>query len=402
MSNNFRAFCCQRRRRAKSMQTLFPAVTVLSAACGGGQSVIDGSPPPAQQQGVQLYSPNHELLQEASAFCANLSWTTCLKPEFTDDQAFMGPDKQTYGPTAFIAPAENLNSHQSQSAFAGPPVLVAYVLVPQSPIPLSSSYTDLRLGYGNHCVFLIHTGNEYKAYLVPQATQNCDPYPTPLPQHELRVVAIASAAFPGHPNIPPVARFHEGIKGPLNGVAFLGFKCADRWCLVLPQAQAGETVSEWAPPHRGVHENLKTWSVYGWNDSQHLAVQNPNGGLMRSTMRASVVADTNLGNLTEAHFAQGFQHVATVFFSGGTTGKYKDAWNYRRGENEVFIRKIDDTTWVGEIRRKRLFGWSVKQVPVHRRGHNTPIPATARFMWTSTDEDLWIECDDGCCRVSGS
>jgi hypothetical protein len=401
MSKKLRQFCGQKCRGARSLRRLLAGVGLFAVACSTDAS--NTVEVPAQTAGVQIYSENHELLQLASAFCANLQWTTCLKPEYTDDQPFMGENKQTYGPTAFIAPAEDLDTRTSEIDFQAAPVLVAYVLVPQSPLPLSRTYTDLRLGYGNHCVFLMHAGGEFKAYVVPETSGTCASYPAPLPAHELRVIAVASAAFPGHPNIPPVARFHEGEKGPNAGVPFLGIKCGSSWCLVLPQAQAGEIVKEWLPPHAGVHNDRQTWSVYGWNDSQHLALPNPNGGLMRSTMRASVVAVPNLDNITEAQYAQGFQHVATVYFTGGTAGKYKGAWNFRKGHNEVFIRKINDSTWAGEIRRKRILGgWSVKEVFVHRRDHNTSVPGTARFMWTDTDEDLWIECDDGCCRVSGS
>lgn len=406
MSKNLMSTDCQRRSSRKSLRILPFFVGAVGAACNTELTPVTSvniAQPPGQILAGQIFNQEHQLIEAAGAFCRSLAWTTCFSPEYTDDQAFMGDNKQIYGPAAFIAPAQDLNNHTSDNSFQASPVLAGYVFILPGQAPLPSTYTDLRLNYGHNCVYLWHTGGAFRAYVVAP-TGTCGAY-TANPADQLNVLAIASAAFPGHPNIPPVARFHEGNKGQTAGVPFLGMKCGDKWCLVLPQAQPGQNVSEWSPPHAGVHNNLKTWAVYGWNDSQHLAVRNPMG-LMRSTMRASVVADTNLGNLTEAHFAQGFQHVATVFFTGGTSDKYRDSWHYDRGHNEVFLRKNNDGSWKAEIRRRRYvlgipWGWWVTPASVDRRDHGVPIPATARFLWTVSDEDLWIECDDGCCRVSG-
>jgi hypothetical protein len=374
---------------------------LFAGACTFEHTLVTPPPSAGLAAQVQIFE-DHTLLPEISTFCTNLLWLTCSSPEYTDDQAFMGANKQTYGPPAFIAPAQNLNAHQSDAAFQAGAVLVGYVYVYPSGTALPSTYTDLKLSYGHNCLYLSHQNGTFSAYVVPQNTI-CTTY-TPNPTHQLNVRPVSSAAFPGHPNIPPVARFHEGNKGPLAGVPFLGIKCGDKWCLILPQA-GNDVVSEWIPPHVGVHNDRKTWEVYGWNDSQHLAVR-AQGGLARSNMRVSVVADTNLGNLTETQFAQGFQHVATVFFRGSPADKYAATWHYGRGHNEIFLRKKPDQTWEAEIRHTRyILGipviMNVTTAPVHRRDHGAPVPATARFLWTATDEDLWIACDDGCCRVAG-
>jgi hypothetical protein len=352
---------------------------------------------------VQIYQ-NHDLLQAANDFCANLLWETCTRPEYTDDQSFMGANKEAYGPPALIAPAPDLNNHQSDAAFQGGAVLVGYVYVVPMAGALPATYTDLKLSYGHNCLYLRHESGAFKAYVVPQTT-TCGTY-TPNPAHQLNVQPITSNAFPGHPNIPPVARFHEGNKGQSAGVPFLGLKCGDKWCLILPQT-VNDPVSEWVPPHAGVHNERRTWAVYGWNDTQHLAVRNQGaGGLKRSNMRVSVVAVPNLGDIKVMHYEQGFQHVATVFWRGAPSDKYATTWHYGRGHNEIFIRKKQNQDWEAEIRHTRyILGipiiTNVTTVPVHRRDHNAPVPATARFLWTVTDEDLWIGCDDGCCRVAG-
>lgn len=400
MSKNLNASDCPRRSRRRLLRTLLPMVGLFTA-CTFDHTLVATPDTPLQTGEVQIYQ-NHDLLQAVSDFCTNLLWETCSRPEYTDDQAFMGANKETYGPPSLIAPAPNLNNHQSDAAFQAGAVLVGFVYVVPSGTPLPSTYTDLKLNYGYNCLYLRHESGTFKAYVVPQAA-TCGAY-TPNPAHQLNVQAISSAAFPGHPNIPPVARFHEGNKGPSAGVPFLGIKCGDKWCLVLPQAD-NDVVSEWLPPHAGMHNERRTWVVYGWNDAQHLAVRNQGvGGLKRSNMRVSVVAVPNLGEITEADYAQGFQHVATVFWRGSPTDKYANTWHYGRGHNEIFIRKKPDQSWEAEIRHTRyILGipWvtNVTTATVHRRDHGAPVPATARFLWTVNDEDLWIGCDDGCCRV---
>lgn len=401
MSRNLGASGSPRCASRRFLRALLPMVGLFSGACTFDHTIVPDAPQPLLPGQVQVYQ-NHDLLPAINAFCTNLAWLTCMSPEYTDDQAFMGATKQTYGPAAFIAPAQNLNSHQNDAAFQAGAVLVGYVYVAPSNAALPSTYTDLKLNYGHNCLYLRHESGAFKAYVVPQ-NATCGTY-TPDPAHLLNVQAISSNAFPGHPNIPPVARFHEGNKGQLAGVPFLGVKCGDKWCLVLPQA-GNDVVSEWVPPHVGVRNDLKTWMVYGWNDSQHLAVRNQGGGLARSNMRVSVVADTNLGNITEAMFAQEFQHVATVYFRGSPSDKYKDTWHYGRGHNEIFLRKNNaNQTWEAEIRHTLyILGipvvTHVTTAQVERRDHGAPVPATARFLWTVNDEDLWIGCDDGCCRV---
>jgi hypothetical protein len=40
---------------------------------------------------------------------------------------------------------------------------------------------------------------------------------------------------------------------------------------------------------------------------------------------------------------------------------------------------------------------------VHRTDHSkwlTSVPATARWRWLDTDEDVWVGCDIGCCLIS--
>jgi len=407
MLKNHRACGGPRRASRRLLRTLLPLIgLIVGGACTTDNSPVTSiSPPGGGPPQFSFYNAQHDLLQNVAAFCFNLQWNTCLRPEYTDDQALMGENKQTYGPPAFIAPAENLDSFTGDNSFQAAPVLVAYVHVLLDAAPLPSTYTDLKLNYGDNCVYLGHLNGSFKSFVVPAQNATCAPtLPNPLPT-PLNVQAIASAAFPGHGNIPPVARFHEGQKGQSAGVPFLGMKCGDKWCLVLADGQ-GQPVSEWKPPHDGVHNNRRSWAVYGWNDSQHLAIRKQGGGLDRSSMRVSVVAVPNLGNITEAQYTQDFQHVATVYWSGSPSDKYRDNWHYKKGHNEVYLKRVTDQDWRGEIRHVRQMPWgdwvtSITPVPVVRRDHGVPLPGTARFLWTATDEDLWIACEEGCCRVAG-
>jgi hypothetical protein len=350
-----------------------------------------------------VITPGFLLTPDVQTFCTRLAFTTCDIPEYTDDQRFMGQTPQTYGPIAYIAPTPNLDTYTSDTDFQGTSAkLVAFVKVGTGVLP--ATYTDLRLTTGFQCLYLRHDGTSFAAYMTPPVASNppCTPMIAPDASRMLPVkAAVNPSSFPGAANIPPVARFREGKQGASAGVPHIGVRCGDKWCMVLPQ---GADVDTLPVPHKGEHPNRRTWAVHGWGDEQHIAFVNSTA-IERSTHEGSVLPVPELGSITDAMFRNDFQHVATVRFYQKPLGKYVSKWNYKKGENEVWIKRLNDTDWTAEIRNEAKFlgiPYTAKHtvfVAWHSHGH--PIPQAARFLWSDTDEDLWVACEDGCCKVSG-
>jgi hypothetical protein len=92
---------------------------------------------------------------------------------------------------------------------------------------------------------------------------------------------------------------------------------------------------------------------------------------------------------------------ATVRFYQKPLGKYVSKWNYKKGENEVWIKRLNDTDWTAEIRNEAKFlgiPYTAKHTVSRGLGIRTAIRfhRRPRFLWSDTDEDLWVACEDGC------
>lgn len=372
----------------------------LSEAELGGRFVRDptGVLMPATSDTAHVLAPN---IQE---FCAALGWLqVCQTPEYTDDQNLMADKPYEYGPHAKIAPSPTLASHDEDADFPTTrAALVAFVHV-AATATLPQTYQNLRLNTGFTCVYLRQRAGVFTAFLV-KSTGSCAPDADTLPASALRVLpAPLPRSFSSASDIPPVARFHEGISGGTRGVPLLGMRCGIRWCMIMPVGQ-----SDTLPlPHQGERADLRTWAVHGWHDVQTLASANSAGGLVRGPHVGAVIAEEKLEAMNAAGFAADkFARAATVRFWDDPTGRYKDVWHFRRGNNDVWLKKTA-SGWQGQVRNTGKFLGIIPiyyryEVPVTRYLHTQLIPATARFLWSKTDEDLWVACELGCCKVSGS
>lgn len=351
---------------------------------------------------VRFVVDTHSLRIEVANFCDALGWMiTCRKPEFTDDQGLMGDTPTEYGPHAKIAPSPKLAEYDEDGDFAtgSSAKLVAFVWVDAGPLP--STYTDLLLVNGFTCVYLRHSG-EFNAFVTPAATGTCPAEMTPDPATALRVV-VANPPSGNAGDLPPVTRFHEGSGDRRIGVPQLGLRCGKRWCIILPR---GAVVRPMRAPYLKDNTEQRTWSTYGWGDTQTLA-DTVEDKLTRGELLGSIIPETSL----EAHSAAGFApdefiKVATVKFWTSPSKKYKDDWHFRRGNNGVYLKRTSSGDMVGEIRNTTKLLWII---PVWRHSYEVPItqykhlhkpPATARFLWSKYDEDLWVACEFGCCKIA--
>ena len=393
--------------------TSFIAVTVVAGLLNGCRPARTGdtstliAPPPLlnaeQLAAMDVYGDfAHGLNLTIRTACENLDWETCYIPEVTDDQALMD-QKDSFGPHAWVTPSDDINTWDEQSDFdAASGRLVGFVYV--NPGTLPQTYLDLNLSNGVTCFYLVRQGGQMTGRTYASAT-SC-PASIPTGAGTLRVeTIIAPGPFQGAHRIPGVARFHEVEKGQSRGNPGVGFKCGDRWCIFLPDNEPGEQNSRSiAPAHRNDY-NLKTWQVYGWSDVQTLALppQSSPGGMVRSPLQASIVTHESLAHYNAGNWPTNvFVHVATIRIWRPAVGKYLSDWKLANGFNEIWMRKTGSGTFEAELRR-----WSgsnlffIRKLNVERRGHNgTFPPSVARFLWSPGDENVWVACDDGCCKVT--
>jgi hypothetical protein len=355
----------------------------------------------------------HQLDSGTTDFCARQGWDTCPVWIATDDQRFhIGSD--SLGPVAFIAPASDLANKTSRSGFQ---ILEAVAMIrvdPDNTLPLPDSYTALNLSAGFNCVYAQYVAAVgYQAYIVAPVTGLIPCPPSPANPGTAFTVVEDNPLTAGRPdNVPNVARFHEGKeRGMQRPRTFFGFKCGIRWCMVLPPDTRPDPL-----PHNGAVPSELRWRVRGWHDAQHLSVvDRQDHAIAYSSENPATVAPSEGAALDGLENFEGrWIHAATVHFRNNPTHtKYSDGWKFHAGTNEVYIQKERGSNrWAGRVKLRDgwcgAFWWAmgarcVKDLSVDRADHNKPdIPATARFRWDERDEGVWVRCDDGCCKVSGT
>src|SRR5207244_9929344 len=98
---------------------------------------------------------------------------------------------------------------------------------------------------------------------------------------------------------------------------------------------AGKDVYTLPLPQHGENASSKVWTVHGWHDTQTLSDLDAAGHIVRGTQVGLVVPVENLKAIDRAGFpAAQFTKAATVHFFGKPSGRYKDSWQFREGDNE--------------------------------------------------------------------
>lgn len=122
-------------------------------------------------------------------------------------------------------------------------------------------------------------------------------------------------------------------------------------------------------------------------------------------MEASVVADARLHSYNTNGWPSGFVRVATIRHFLPPSDKYQTEWKLKRGFNDILMKKLPNGEFAAQLWHIVTFGGVdipifSRTLHVTRVDHGRPIPATVRFLWSPRDEDVWVACDDGCCKIS--
>jgi hypothetical protein len=387
------------------------AVLAVVAAC----QPIDPIPPPPDAQGStrprgdtagdRRRNDIHEnKLTPVTIYLASLPWGI---PEYHDEQRLWDATTAQYGPMAnvYVQPYWGSFYHIGQiNAHGDSTVLAAVIWVdpPTPPANLPKVYTDLGLKPELNCLYLRHTlGNPMQGWtglMVPGSTVTGCPRPTPPASPTVLPVRALNLGFTRFEDYPAVARFEE-----LGGRTLIGLKCLTAWCQIGPNT----------PPEVAPHlsapgaPTTRAWRVNGWYDDQTIAAKNQAGAVV-ARIRASVVPVENLETLTTAEFAAGWVQVATVWMSATPPvgSLYQQDWKLERGLNKLYLRYDPTKPPTGQWRaalRGPNGNWTNDDIPVERHAHyDLLVPGTARWRFVSTDEIIWVRCDQGCCQVDAT
>jgi len=338
--------------------------------------------------------------------CRAMNWSTCDDPIFSDDQRFKVKGT-SFGAHVYVAPSPRLPFYTDTSF--GTPQLVGLVYLKTEPgtPTLPDTYTGMHLIYGTSCMYLRSSQQVFYGYIAPVPPDGkCLTSYTPNPDHRVAAFVQNSPGEPGSGRaksapIPPVARLHEGATADDSSVApMIGLLCGSNWCVL----QATGTLTVARAAHQDVNTADHTWNAFGWFDSQHLAIPKPVGaGVMPSNQNASIIAKKDLANntwLLPTGAPGRAQHAATFYLKDGPVSEYDQLWHLRKGQNKLYVWRVDANTWRGEIRNRS--GLTTYRIPVHvsQKHKGTNPPYTARFRWSADDDEIWVACEGGCCYVT--
>jgi len=350
---------------------------------------------------------DHAITADHATVLRTNGYCQYLIPEYHDEQR-LSDGGNDYGPLAKVyafPEAAALNAHTD---FDTRFINVAILTVGPGSGPLPGPYNALHLNTGANCVWLqhLHFGSGKAAWWGavsrPDNAGVCGNTTAQL------ITAIAEQPNTDPTWYPPVSRFEESH----GRVPNIGVKCGNAWCIIGPGVNG--QLKQPSFTGAGPIPTTPQWQVKGWFDDQTVgAPGTPSNFGIKPTVGLSVVPKSDLASKNYAAFAAGWVEVATVLVPQGISlpDKYKDinpGYGFVLGENTISITarmENGEVVWRARVRNSRFPAGREHEYshPVKWTDHSgvtTFVPATARWRWNDADEEMWIRCDIGCCRVT--
>jgi hypothetical protein len=264
----------------------------------------------------------------------------------------------------------------------------------------SEEYAPLGLAKGARCLWLRNPTGVPDGWQAALAPGLCGDAPAAPADGDFGL-AVFERTYPGATaeDYPRTARWEWDLDGV---VQFIGVRCGEAWCAVLP---AGSSAPRTAPlPQQLRGSSLVRLTMPGWSDAQHLAVFDSAAGHARPGPWGTILSHPALhgdaplwteGILAAAidvrddHAA--YNHFAELFYLQPENGG---------GRSDVILRFPGisaDEAWYqqGPMRRRQARG--VQYAPAVM----APATGVVRWRWREGDPGLWMFCRGGSCAVVG-
>jgi hypothetical protein len=395
--------------------------STAAAAKASGESAAPGTSTPSAQPARVTHQAAMSGVRKALVALAAATADTGRKryllrianePEYHDIQRLVTRDSAHFGPITSVSPAQDLLSigDDEFDQPSGPGIHVAVVSVKGDPDPDTiPSYTDLKLRTaGDYCITIRGKNMSWTGYVLPLVDGRCVFDEGSAADREVQVRAHPRGPFTNRLDYPGAVRWDEGeveavdTDGKKRAALqpTIGVRCGIRWCEIGPRDFRTR------PVELATHPKIpqRKWArVRGWNDQQWLAMPEGITGQLVPRYRAVIVPHQDLETYDLDKFRKAWQPVAYVLLQGppessskyGKAGLGPDVKTLSlKAEDGKTPAGKDTTFWFA------LIEGSATQYNVDRADHaGDVIPSVTRWAWDEADEDMWIPCDDGCCRV---
>ncbi|HUF25914.1 MAG TPA: hypothetical protein VMM18_02935 [Gemmatimonadaceae bacterium] len=319
-------------------------------------------------------------------------------PEFHDEQRLLNDAADGFGPMVnlFASPFIGQFNYVWQVREQGRRgMLAALAFVDTtSGSALPNQYTELGLLPGTNCIWLAYRSitaqREWYAYVSQPRTPTAPCHQND-PRRLLAVVSARASGYSSHGDYPPVARFSEAV----SGQTLLGVRCLNAWCEIGPAGADSNATFSIRPSSATGSDRASR--IKGWHDEQLLA-RVDGGALKPTTVRAAVVPQPGMGELSAQDFEAEWVHAADIIIAGSLAGTKYDTWGLRSGRNLFWLWK-DGSRWRARVTNPS--GGNAKEWRnVGRELHfDAAVPHTARWRFTSYDDAIWVPCGQACCRA---
>lgn len=328
-----------------------------------------------------------------------LQWHTWNVFEFNDEQSL--DYGGNYGPVAMMFANPNLAT-LTQADYRDTGIIAAVVFIDPESDDIPKGYAKLGIKPDFTCVIMKWTdANAWEAYSVQSDQRTCRTNDERVPLSVKVLTPFTNAS-----DYAPVARFE--ITQKRHNV--LAVRCLVGWCLL--GTEDADPVE--APEHLADAAGDRTpqQKLSAWHDYQRVSIRKwsadwewwPVAKRLKPVMKASLIPQPGLGERLEDYFKQDTgQLVAQVFIKGSVESKYANM-GMRKGWTNVHLRLNTATNrWAARfIAGRDTSVW----YSVERKDHHADLPAgvripgVTRWRWDKDDEEIWVACDVGCCRVT--
>lgn len=218
---------------------------------------------------------------------------------------------------------------------------------------------------------------------------------------------------------PPVARWDWDQS---SSTQYIGIRCGRRWCEIGPKTNFTRSATYlYTIADR---KERRVFAVKGWHDDQWLA-RTGSAGLYAQPFRGTIVPVKDLADFDATTFATpAWVEVARVSISPQDP-VYETKFHFTTAAMPEKMNRIalcqgswtdclaadrpppissappkcataDDRWWarITNTRGEKFYKCVNRVVNA-----GVTMPGTARWLWSDTDEWIWVECDQGCCQV---
>lgn len=260
-------------------------------------------------------------------------------------------------------------------------------------------YPELGISGGAHCVWLRNatdTETGWRAAVVTGSVCGMGQ----APGDSAFVYPVFARRYPrtSAGDYPRTARWEWDLG---TGRQFVGVKCGDAWCAIMPAGSGTPRTRPLPEPLRG--SDLPRLAIPGWSDAQHLAVVDRARGRVRPGPWGTVLSHPAL-HQDAPEWAQGILAAAIDVEDDGSPAYdlYAERFYLQPGggggRSDVILRfpgTSPDEAWYqqGPMRRRQASG------VLYTPALDTPARGTVRWRWQDDASTLWLFCRAGSCHV---